>query len=226
MATVRVLAVSDAVSPVVYSENFPHNLPPFDVVLGAGDLPGHVLEFIASKTRERPAYVIGNHTNAYFRSADDPDGPLRLPGGCLNLHLKVARVGPLVVAGLEGSGRYKVGPHQYSELSYDMMVARLTPQLLWHRYRSGRAVDVLLTHAPPLGPHAGEDWAHRGIGAFNRFHALWRPQVHVHGHVHLVGANAPRSYQAAHGVRVVNAYEFTTFELVVPDPPELQRGPT
>lgn len=220
------LALSDAVSPVVYSENFPQNLPPFDVVLGAGDLPGHVLEFIASKTRERPGYVVGNHANAYLRSAEDPDGPLRLPGGCLNLHLKVARVGPLIVAGLEGSGRYKPGPHQYSELAYELMVTRLTPQLLWHRARSGRAVDVLLTHAAPLGPHAGEDVPHRGIPAFNRFHALWRPAVHVHGHVHLVGANAPRSYVSEHGVRVINAYEFTTFEVTVPEPSEGERGPT
>jgi len=214
VGVVRVLAISDAVSPVVYSENFPGNLPPFDVVLSAGDMPGHVLEFIATKTRTPPVYVIGNHANAYLRG-EDPD-EARLPGGCINAHRRVVRVAGLIVAGFEGSARYRPGPHQYAQATYHAMLAGMTPQLAWHRARHGRAVDVLLTHAAPLGPQAGDDWPHRGVGAFNRFHALWRPQVHVHGHVHLSGANASRSYVTAHGVRVVNAYEFTMFEVTVP----------
>jgi len=217
VGVVRVLALSDAVSPVIYSQNFPGNLPPFDVVLGAGDLPGHVLEFIATKTRTTPVYVIGNHGNAYLRSAENPD-ELRLPGGCINAHRRVVRVGGLLVAGFEGCARYRPGPHQYSQAAYHAMVAAMTPQLLWHRARYGRAVDVLLTHAAPEGPHAGDDWPHRGVAAFNRFHRLWRPQLHVHGHVHLLGANAPRSYVADGGVRVVNAYEFTIIEVAWPRP--------
>jgi uncharacterized protein len=68
----------------------------------------------------------------------------------------------------------------------------MAPQLLWNRARHGRAVDVLLTHAPP-GPARGRRLAAPRRPAFNRFHRLWRPQVHVHGHVHLSGANAPRA---------------------------------
>ena len=214
MGVVRVLAVSDAVSPVVYSQNFPANLPPFDVVLGAGDLPGHVLEFIATKTRTPPVYVIGNHGNAYLRGEDPEE--LRLPGGCISAHRRVVRVAGLLIAGLEGCARYRPGPHQYSQAAYQLMAAAMAPQLLWNRARYGRAVDVLLTHAAPVGPHAGTDWPHRGVAAFNRFHALWRPQVHVHGHVHLSGANAPRRHVAPGGVRVINAYEFATFEVSVP----------
>lgn len=216
VGVVRVLAVSDAVSPVIYSQNFPTNLPPFDVVLGAGDLPGHLLEFIATKTRSVPVYVIGNHSNAYLRPADDSGGELRLPGGCVNAHRRVLRVGPLIVAGLEGCGRYKPGPHQYSQTGYLAMMASLTPQLMLAQARYGRPVDILLTHAAPVGPHAGEDWPHRGIHAFNAFHRLWRPKVHVHGHVHLVGANARRRYRSPEGVEVINAFEFTTFDVEVP----------
>lgn len=208
----RILALADEVSPVVYSENFPRNLPPFDVVLCAGDLPGYYLEFVASKLRTRPVYVIGNHGNAYLRSADDPDA-VRLPGGCTNAHGDVVEVEGLLIAGFEGSARYRPGPHQYAEATYDLMAARLAPKLAWHRWRHGRAVDVLLTHAPPKGPHEGADYPHRGVPAFNRFHRRWRPAVHVHGHVHLNGANAPRSYVTEDGVRVLNAYEFTLFEV-------------
>ena len=224
VGVVRVLAISDAVSPVIYSENFPGNLPPFDVVLGAGDMPGHVLEFVATKTRTPPVYVVGNHANAYLRPSENPD-EVRLPGGCINAHRRVVRVGGLLVAGLEGCARYRPGPHQYGQAAYHAMVAGMTPQLAWHRARHGRAVDELLTPAPPEGPHAGDDWPHRGVPAFNRFHHLWRPQVHVHGHVHLSGANAPRSYVTARGVRVINAFEFTLFEVEVPGPrPSVRRG--
>lgn len=208
----RILAIADAVSPLVYSERFPHNLPPFDLVLSAGDMPGHVLEFIATRLRVPPVYVIGNHGNAWMRSADDPD-TVRLPGGCENAHRRLIRIQGVRVAGVEGSARYRPGPHQYSAAAMYGHVLALTPRLLLGRRRGEPAAHVLLTHAPPCGPHEGEDYPHRGIAAFNAFHRRWRPLLHVHGHVHLSGANAPRSYVTPEGVLVVNAYEFTIIDL-------------
>jgi hypothetical protein len=73
----------------------------------------------------------------------------------------------------------------------------------------------LLTHAPPKGPHEGNDFPHRGIPAFNRFAKRWQPKLHVHGHVHLNGVNAPRSYVTDEGMRVVNAFRFTLIDLDV-----------
>ncbi len=208
----RILAIADAVSPFVYSERFPATVPEFDVVICAGDMPGHVLEFLADKLRTPPVYVLGNHGNAYLRSDEEPD-EVRLPGGCINAHGRVVEVGGLLVAGVEGSARYRPGPHQYSEGAMHRHVLALTPQLLLRRWRQGRAADVLLTHAPPQGPHAGSDYAHRGVGAFNAFHRRWSPLLHVHGHVHLSGANAPRTYVSPEGVTVVNAFEFTVIDL-------------
>jgi uncharacterized protein len=184
---VRILAIADEVSPFIYSENFPHNLPPFDLVLSAGDMPGYVRD----NTRE--------HT--------------RLPGGCLNAHAGVLEIGGVLIAGFEGSARYRPGPHQYSEWQMHLLTRRLTPRLLLNQRRYGRAVDVLLTHAPPKGPHEGADFPHRGVGAFNRFVDLWRPKLHVHGHVHLNGANAPREYLTESGTRVINAFGFTLIDL-------------
>jgi len=208
---VRILAVADAVSPFVYSSNFPGNLPPFDVVLSAGDTPGHVLEFIATKTTVPPVYVFGNHAVGYLRDpASDEERP---PGGCIDAHLRVVEVGGLLIAGIEGSLRYRQGPHQYTQAEFRMLAWRMAPRLAWLRATKGRAVDVLLTHAPPRGPHEGDDHVHAGVDAFNAFHLRWRPRVHVHGHVHLVGSNAPRSYVTEDGVRVVNAYEFALVDL-------------
>ncbi|MEZ4633324.1 MAG: hypothetical protein R2880_21855 [Deinococcales bacterium] len=119
----------------------------------------------------------------------------------------------MLILGIEGSARYRAGKHQYTEWQMMLMVLKLTPRLLWNRWRYGRAVDILLTHAPPKGPHEGDDYPHRGIPAFNLFHRWWRPKLHVHGHVHLSGANAPREYLSLEGVRVVNAFEFVLLEV-------------
>jgi len=210
-ANARILAIADAVSPFVYSPNFPDNLAPLDVILSAGDVPGDTLEFVATKARVAPLYVLGNHGDGYIR---DPDtDALRLPGGCVNAHLRLVEVNGVMVLGVEGSARYRDGPQQYSEREFASMLGRLTPRLWLSQKRRGRAVDVLLTHAPPLGPNAGADYPHRGVPAFNAFHRRWRPAVHVHGHVHLPDLNAARSYVSPEGVKVVNAYEFTLIDL-------------
>lgn len=213
----KILAIADEVSPVVYSENFPKNLPPFDLVLSAGDMPGHVLEFVATKVQVPVLYVLGNHGDGYLR---DGDGHKHLPGGCINVHGRVVRAGGVLVAGFEGSARYRPGPHQYSESEMSLLTYRLAPKLLVNRWRYGRAVDILLTHAPPKGPHEGDDYPHRGLPAFNRFARHWKPRLHVHGHVHLQGANAPREYLSPEGVRVVNGYNFALIDLEDPKPEE------
>jgi uncharacterized protein len=209
---IRVLALADAVSPVIHSERFPGNLPPFDVVVCAGDLPGTFLEFVATRTRTPPVYVIGNHANAYLRDDRDPDS-LHLPGGCINAHRRIVTVAGVTIVGFEGSLRYRLGPHQYRAFEYRAMVAAMAPRLALHRLCTGRGVDILLTHAAPVGPNEGDDPPHRGVAAFNAFHDAWRPRVHVHGHVHPSGANARRRYVTPGGVEVINAFEFTLFSI-------------
>ena len=210
-SAMKILAISDAVSPFIYTTNFPNNLPPFDLLLSAGDMPGHVLEFLATKLKQQPVYVLGNHGNGYLY--DPETDQQQLPGGCLNAHGRVLELNGVLIAGIEGSARYRPGPQQYTEFQMAMMVRKLTPQLLWNRWRKGRAVDILLTHAAPKGPHEGKDYPHRGVPAFNHFLEKWQPKLHVHGHVHLSGANAPREYVTESGIRVINAFEFTLIDI-------------
>jgi hypothetical protein len=207
----KILAVADTVARSVHHENFPASLPPFDLVLAAGDLPGHVLDFIASKVDTPPVYVIGNHAEDFLR--DPHDGRPHPVPGCINVHGRVIEHRGLLIAGIEGSLRYRPGPHQYSDGQMEAFAARLAPRLVWNRLRHGRALDVLLTHAAPCGPHEGPDRPHRGVAAFNRLHRWWRPRLHVHGHVHLNRADGRREYVTQEGVRVVNAYGATVIEL-------------
>lgn len=134
--SVRLLLLSDQVHPHIHSPRFPENLPPFDLVLAAGDLPGE------------------------YRLALKP-----------------------------------------------------LPLLLPRRLLLGHGLDVLLTHAPPPGPTSGEDFAHRGAGAFLLLHRLYRPRLHVHGHTPLLGANPKRRHRTPLGVEVVHAQGYALIAL-------------
>jgi predicted phosphodiesterase len=66
---VRLLLLSDQAHPHIYSPRFPENLPPFDLVLAAGDLPGAYLEYVATKVRVPVLFVPGNHGSSTASSA-------------------------------------------------------------------------------------------------------------------------------------------------------------
>jgi uncharacterized protein len=207
---VRILALSDQVHPFIYQARFPGNMPPLDLIVMAGDLPGSYIEFVATKATVPVVYVHGNHTEEYLQ---DYLGNLSLPGGAINAHGRVVEVAGLCIAGWGGCPRYneRSGPGQYTEGEAKGRVLGWWPQLTWHKLR-GKSVDLLLSHAPPLGPHAGSDYAHRGSDSLNLFHKLYQPKLHIHGHVHLYEAQPKREYLDG-TTRVINAFEYTLIEL-------------
>ncbi len=207
----KILAIADAVAASVGSADFPATLPPFDLLVAAGDVPGHVLDFLATRLTTPPVYVHGNHALDDLR--DPHDGARHPVGGCLDAHGRVLAHQGLLIAGIEGSLRYRPGPYQYTPRQMAWHALRLTPPLAWQRWRHGRRLDVLLTHAAPEGPHAGDDRPHHGVAAFNRLHRWWRPRVHIHGHVHRHRADMRREYVSPEGVRVINAYGVTLVDL-------------
>jgi len=105
--------------------------------------------------------------------------------------------------------RYREGEGQLSEGELLRLALKPFPR----RLLLGHGVDVLLTHAPPPGPSAGEDFAHRGARAFLLFHRLFRPRLHVHGHTPLLGANPERRHRTPLGVEVVHAQGYALIAL-------------
>ncbi|HEX3508856.1 MAG TPA: hypothetical protein VHW94_10735, partial [Candidatus Dormibacteraeota bacterium] len=77
--------------------------------------------------------------------------------------------------------------------------------------RAARKLDVLLTHAPPLGWGAGDDLAHRGFAAFERLVRELTPRLLIHGHVHPYG-RAPVERKLA-GTQIINAVPARLIEL-------------
>jgi Icc-related predicted phosphoesterase len=66
-----------------------------------------------------------------------------------------------------------------------LRVFGLLPRLFLNRLFHGRYLDILLTHAPPLGIHDRQDLCHKGFKVFLWFMRVFKPKYLLHGHIHL-----------------------------------------
>jgi Icc-related predicted phosphoesterase len=181
----KILAVSDKVDELLYSAAIKRLYGDVDLVLGCGDLPSYYLEFIVTMLGGPLFYVVGNHANE-VRQLHTLRSGWQYPGGCQNIDGRVVRYKNLLVAGLEGSMRYNNNPYfQYSEHEMARKAWSLAPSLVLNRFRYGRYLDILITHAPPAGIHDKPDRCHNGFQAFVKFMDRFRPQYLLHGHVHV-----------------------------------------
>jgi Icc-related predicted phosphoesterase len=189
---VNVLVIADEVASSL-TEATLRDLAP-ELVLSAGDLPWDYVEWVAWTVRCPTVFVPGNHDpevkkarlwrGEYFRHGMPCEPPR--PHGVTNADGTVVEAAGLRVAGLGGCVRYRSGPHQYTQREY-----ALRSWWLRRHARSAGPVDVLLTHAPPLGLGDGDDRPHVGIEALHGVLEDLRPTWHLHGHVHPYGQRMP-----------------------------------
>ena len=211
----RILCVSDTTSSLAFSSNVRDIFMDTDLVLSCGDMPVESHDYLSTMLRTDVYYVYGNHNLETFRQEMDRDGHqigkigngysnkfygFLLDGKCI----RDKRTG-LLLAGLGGSMRYNEGMSQYTEAQMRRRIRRLIPVLLWNRIRYGRYLDILVTHAPPLGIGDDVDPCHKGFECFLRFMDRFRPKYLVHGHVHLNDRNAKRVTQYE-GTKVINIF--------------------
>jgi Icc-related predicted phosphoesterase len=189
---VKVLVVADEVAPNLQERTLREIAP--DLVLSAGDLPWDYVEWIASSVDVPVVFVPGNHDPAITgarqrRNGTWTDGGLVCdaprPHGAVNADQTVVEAAGLRIAGLGGCVRYNKGPHQYTQAQYRRRASRLL------RRARHAPVDVLLTHAPPLGLGDGDDGPHVGIAALHRVLERLEPAWHLHGHIHPYGLTMP-----------------------------------
>ena len=200
----KILCISDKVEDLVYSTRAKDRFEDIDLVISCGDLPYYYLEFITDALQKPVYYVRGNHANKVEYSSA---GPKTEPMGCIDLDRRVVNLGGLLIAGFEGSLRYKPGPFMYSQGQMWMHVLRMIPQLLLNRIRYGRYLDILVTHAPPFEVQDRNDLPHQGFKAYRWFLNVFKPALHFHGHIHLYANNDPWMTTFGH-TRVINAYGF------------------
>lgn len=187
----RILCISDQIDPLVYSPRMKERFRDVDLVLAAGDLPAEYLGFITSMLNRPLLYVAGNHDlmraesrPPYWIDRVEAASPEEAHGAT-ELPFKLSREEGLIVLGLPGSMVYNGGPNQFTELAMAFHIALLVPRLLWNRVFRGRAVDLVLTHAPPRGIHDRDDPCHRGFKSFLWLMRKFKPRWLVHGHIHL-----------------------------------------
>ena len=206
----KILSISDKIDDLIHSPAIVQRFGDVDLVLSCGDLPYHYLEYIVTVLAKPLYFVYGNHAQ---RQVLQWDGSIQTgPGGCVDLHRRVVNHNGLLIAGLEGSMRYRPGDHQYTEVQMRRMVRRMAVPLALNKLRYGRALDILITHAPPLGIHDGQDLCHRGFGAFLTFMDRYRPRYLMHGHTHLYRSDAQRVTQYK-DTTVINTYGHQIIEI-------------
>jgi uncharacterized protein len=210
----RILAIADEIDESLYTDKLPQLRP--DLVISCGDLPFDYLEHIVSRLDVPLVYVLGNH-DPELRSSDPTWSPLRNetprpgPQGCESADGRVVVAAGLRIVGLGGSMRYKRGPNQYTDAEMRWRALSLEVRIRLNPARGARNLDVLLTHAPPLGWGAPDDLAHRGFAAFVPLVKDLAPKLLVHGHIHPYGRSQPERQLG--GTRVVNAVPSRMIEI-------------
>lgn len=206
--SIQVLAVSDQIDPRIHSSTLKERLPDVSLVFGCGDLPARYLEFLADALNKPVYFVLGNHLEELTRLGER--GRPYVPMGCVDIGGKVVRdphTG-IILAGIPGSPRYRDGEEQqYTERQIAWMLRKMTPRLIANQVRHGRALDVLITHAPPRDVNDRQDIPHRGFVALRTFLERYRPAYHLHGHVHLYDRSQPHATRFAQ-TQVINVYPY------------------
>jgi Calcineurin-like phosphoesterase len=211
----RILAIADEVDEAVYEDKLTRLRP--DLVVSCGDLPFEYLEYIVSRTDVPLVYVLGNHDPELRPSVPTwtpvrMEAPMPGPQGCDNADGRVVAAAGLRIAGLGGSMRYRPGgPHQYSDAGMRWRALGLEVRIKLNPVPAARKIDVLITHAPPLGWGSREDQAHRGFASFVRLVRVLKPKLLIHGHVHPYGRSEPQ--RALGNTQVINAVPSKLIEI-------------
>jgi len=210
----KILSVSDIEIGFIYSPLITQRFQDVDLVIGCGDLPYYYLEYIISLLNVPLYFVRGNHAS---KIEYGNEGERTYPWGAINLHRScVCGPGGILLAGIEGSIQYNLGPYQYSQGEMWGMVLSMVPSLLINKLRFGRYLDIFVTHAPPWKIHDMEDRPHKGIKAFRWLIKVFKPAYHLHGHIH-VYRNDTVTETLVGSTRVINTYGYREFELPVKD---------
>jgi Icc-related predicted phosphoesterase len=210
----KILCVSDFIDPLVYSASIKERYQDVDFVLSAGDMPLDYLEFIVSSLDRPLLHVFGNHNLEDFEIYRSRlSAPLtaeyfqkNIPGlGTTHISDKVVRESGLIIAGLGGSMRYNHGLNQWTDFQMTLRIIRLIPRLIFNKLFRGRYLDILLTHAPPLGIHDRDDLCHKGFKSFLWFMRVFKPKYLLHGHIHLYDLSEVRKSRY-NETSVINVY--------------------
>ena len=197
----RILALADEEVMAFWDHYVPGRLKEYDLILSSGDLHAAYLSFIVTMARAPVMYVHGNHDTGYAVTE---------PEGCDSIDGQIVEYRGLRILGLGGCVWYRPGAHQYTEREMRKRIRKLR----WEIAKYG-GVDIVVTHAPPLGVGDGDDAAHQGFESFLELIDRYKPKYLLHGHVHLRYGTDTTREREYHGTRVINVCE--KYVIDIPD---------
>lgn len=216
----KLLCISDESDPLVYSKNITSRYADVDLIISAGDLPLKYYEFIVSSLNKPLYFVFGNHNLEYISQFESnppqiiqygtADGKLQLlpsfGGDYVDGKVLYNKKHHLIIAGLGGAMRYNKGKHQFTEREMFFRMLKMAPKLIFNRIFRGRYLDILITHAAPLGLGDDTDRCHQGFSTFLTFMQWFKPKYLLHGHIHLHDLNANR-HHVYKRTKVINIFQ-------------------
>ncbi|MGB3682593.1 MAG: metallophosphoesterase [Rubrobacteraceae bacterium] len=200
----KILCISDRVEQLLYGPGLDAYAGDVEAVISCGDLPFAYLEYIITFLGVPVYYVLGNHDPG-------PDSK-EYPGGCTPLDGRLVDLGGVALAGLSGSPLYSYGPNQYSERQMRLRAYALSMRIWRRKLLGDRTPVVFVTHSPPRGLGDREDRAHAGFESFVDLIDRHKPNLWLHGHVHLYGPNDHRETRRG-DTRVLNVYGHRILEV-------------
>lgn len=205
----KILAVSDQVVERVYTLANNGHFKGIDLILGCGDLPYTYLEYLLTVLNRPLFYVPGNH-DPDFNPRDERS---KADGGS-NLDLETAVYNQTLIGGFGGSVRYRPdGTNQYTQSEAFQRAYQMIPQLLVNRIKYRRALDILISHSPPMGIHDDNDQAHHGLKALNWLLGFAKPRYLFHGHTHFYRNNIAEFDTIIEETRIINVYPYKVIDI-------------
>lgn len=210
----KILLIGDVVNPLLYSP-YVKNIEIFknvELIISTGDLPFYYYDFLISNLNVPLFYVFGNHTRLDDEKFDREIRKNKKRGFFVNIDNKVIVYKNIIIAGLEGSKRYNMDLHQYTESQMKMKIFKLIPALMYNKIKYGRYIDILVTHAPPYGFGIKNDPCHQGFKSFLFFIEKFKPSYLVHSHIHIYDENK-RKISNYKGTKIINAYNYRILDI-------------
>ena len=215
----KILCISDQIDPLIYSQSIKERYRDVDFIISAGDVPMEYLDCIMSCLNRNVYFVVGNHNLNEFGYDDNnqgskkKDNPLsahyHAGSGAIYLNCKTKNEKTnnetLLLAGVSGSLRYNNGNDQFTNTQMFFKLLRLLPSLIFNKIKYGRYLDILVTHAAPLGINDKNDPCHKGFKCFLWFMKVFKPSYLLHGHIHLYDMQSRRISQYEQ-TKVINVY--------------------
>lgn len=165
----KILAVADYPVLAQGGDGITLDVQP-DLILSCGDLKPEYLTALLRHFKAPLYYIKGNH---------DMRDPGNLPGEALDIHGRLIDFHGHRILGLKGSYWYNGGDNQYTEREMMGIIRSLKPSI-----RKAGGIDIVISHAAPLGIHDGKDQCHRGFKSFRRLIDGYQPRYFLHGHIH------------------------------------------